>query len=65
MARKTTPEVKEEQKVQTKYDRKMAARKEKEEKSVPPVSDMDVLAWFAVYSGDLPGFMWSGGSRTI
>lgn len=32
MARKTTPEVKEEQKVQTKYDRKMAARKEKEEK---------------------------------
>ncbi len=30
MARKTTPEVKEEQKVQTKYDRKMAARKEKE-----------------------------------
>ena len=33
MARKTTPEVKEEQKVQTKYDRKMAARKEKEEKA--------------------------------
>ena len=32
MARKTTPEVKEEQKIQTKYDRKMAARKAKEEK---------------------------------
>lgn len=32
MARKTTPEVKEGQKVQTKYDRKMAARREKEEK---------------------------------
>lgn len=32
MAKKTTPEVKEEQKVLTKYDRKMAARKAQEEK---------------------------------
>lgn len=32
MAKKTTPEVKEEQKVITRYDRKMAARKAKEEK---------------------------------
>ena len=32
MAKKNTPEVKEEQKIQTKYDRKMAERKEQEKK---------------------------------
>ena len=32
MAKKNTPEVKEEQKIQTKYDRKMAERKEREKK---------------------------------